>query len=53
MATLLNPGQTLRDGEIEVIDQLGSGGVGEVYRVSVLKEGQRVIMALNASIPRF
>ncbi|RZA26512.1 MAG: hypothetical protein EOP10_03370 [Proteobacteria bacterium] len=47
MSGLLKPGQLLRNGEIEIIDQLGSGGVGEVYRVALVRRGQRQVMALK------
>ncbi len=51
MAGLFTPGQTLRGGEIEIIDQLGSGGLGEVYRVALVRGDQRAVMALKCFNP--
>ncbi|MDQ3230552.1 MAG: AAA family ATPase [Pseudobdellovibrionaceae bacterium] len=52
MTGLLVPGQKLRGGTIEVIDKVGSGGAGEVYRVSVAKDGHREVMILKCFDPK-
>ncbi|HYX34538.1 MAG TPA: serine/threonine-protein kinase [Oligoflexus sp.] len=41
---LLRPGQTLRNGELEIIDCIGVGGFGEVYRATWRrKDGHRIV----------
>ncbi|HYX33349.1 MAG TPA: protein kinase [Oligoflexus sp.] len=47
MSGLFKPGQKLRNGEIEIIDQLGYGSTSEVYRVSMLMNAQSQIMVLK------
>ncbi|HYX38084.1 MAG TPA: AAA family ATPase [Oligoflexus sp.] len=52
MSRLFKSGEKLRNGEIEIIDQLGVGGLGEVYRVAMDRDGQRQIMAMKCFNPK-
>ncbi len=47
MSTSLKPGQLLKNGEIEIVDLVGSGSIGEVYRAYLLREGERQLVAVK------
>ena len=51
MDASLKPGQLLNDGEIEIIDLVGMGGIGEVYRASFNRDGQQRIVAIKCFNP--
>ncbi|MDQ3233352.1 MAG: AAA family ATPase, partial [Pseudobdellovibrionaceae bacterium] len=51
MTGLLRPGQMLHSGQIEVIDFVGGGGVGEVYRAFWHQNGERKIVAVKCFDP--
>jgi len=47
MSASLKPGQLLKNGEIEIVDLVGSGSIGEVYRAYLLQDGERQLVAVK------
>ncbi len=47
MTRHLKAGHILKKGEIEIIDLVGSGGIGEVYRASMLRDGEHQLVAVK------
>lgn len=48
----LTPGQKLLNGAIEIVERIGERDVGEVYRVTVHRQGRRDTMALRCFDPK-
>ncbi len=51
MGDSLKAGQILHNGEIEIIDLVGKGGIGEVYRAALHRDGEQKIVAIKCFNP--
>ncbi|WP_141733262.1 protein kinase domain-containing protein [Oligoflexus tunisiensis] len=52
MPNLLRPGQKLRGDELEIVQHLGSGGIGEVYRAIWRSQGTQRYVAIKCFDPQ-